>query len=480
MPPESTAGAGNPAASSHRDPLSAADRARLTQCFNRGTQSLPTNADYALEMYTACVLGDPGNAVYVQAFFGALKRKFGTRKGGGLASLWSAGSRVALKKHAAAAQWRELIRHGVGILKSNPTDSQCLLAVAEACGNLQLVESQGVFLKAALDAAPNDAEVNRQCARFAASQGQFDQAIACWVRISGQKGLGEEAQREIARLQVEKTIVVGQGMSGRPTVAGGAARPGAGQQPAPADRAAELRAEIAKNPAAVDAALELADIIARDATIDEAEALLARTLAAAGGDIKVREHVEDRQIRWAKQRVVVAERRAEADPSAENRGLVERLKAAQVKAEIDVYSARCSRYPENLTWKYELALRLKQVGNYTEAIRSFQEVLQDLRRRGPVSLELGECFQKIKQYQLAMKNYETAVELLTDREMELRKRALYRAGVLASGLNDPDAAHKHLGALAALDFGYRDVAERLDKLGPVKDKGGKPEGDRKG
>ena len=106
MPPESTAGAGSPASSPQREPLSPVERARLTQCFNRGTQNLPTNADYALEMFTACVLGDPGNAVYVQAFFGALKRKFGARKGGGLAALWSAGSRVGLKKYASAAQWK--------------------------------------------------------------------------------------------------------------------------------------------------------------------------------------------------------------------------------------------------------------------------------------------------------------------------------------------------------------------------------------
>jgi hypothetical protein len=89
-----------------------------------------------------------------------------------------------------------------------------------------------------------------------------------------------------------------------------------------------------------------------------------------------------------------------------------------------------------------------------------------------VALELGECFQKIKQYQLAMQNYVTAVEALTDREIELRKRALYRAGVLAAGLEDLDGAKKYLSMLAGLDFGYRDVAQRLDKLGSVKDKGG--------
>jgi len=91
----------------------------------------------------------------------------------------------------------------------------------------------------------------------------------------------------------------------------------------------------------------------------------------------------------------------------------------------------------------------------------------DSRRRGAVALELGECFQKIKQYPLAMRNYQTAVESLGDREVESRKRALYRAGVLAAAMKDKDAALKFLSNLAELDFGYRDVAERLEKLNTV-------------
>jgi tetratricopeptide (TPR) repeat protein len=176
----------------------------------------------------------------------------------------------------------------------------------------------------------------------------------------------------------------------------------------------------------------------------------------SGNDLKVREHVEDRQLRWARHKVMIAEKRVETGDTPETRATLEKLKTEQLKREIDVYSARCIRYPENIVWKYELAMRLKGAGNHAEAIRHFQEVLQDPRRKGQVSLELGECFQKIKQYQLAM---------LTDRELELRKRALYRAGVLASGLGDADTARKHLATLAGLDFGYRDVAQRLDKLG---------------
>ena len=42
--------------------------------------------------------------------------------------------------------------------------------------------------------------------------------------------------------------------------------------------------------------------------------------------------------------------------------------------------------------------------------------------------------------------------------------ALYRAGKLAMGLKDLATAEQYLTELAGLDFGYRDIAECLDKL----------------
>ncbi|NBW95575.1 MAG: hypothetical protein EBR28_02305 [Planctomycetia bacterium] len=444
--------------------LSPAERSRLSQCFQRGNQNAATNLDYAIEMFAQCVLGDPGNAVYLQNLLGVLKKKHGGKKTGGLTGFWPTSKAGSLKKFADKAQWREVIRQGVDILKAAPSDHQVLLAMADACGQLQLHDAQRTYLKSALDVVPADAEVNRQCARFLANHGEFDQAIACWVRVANVKGLADEAQREIARLQVEKTIVAGHGMTGRTPAGGQKAAAAAGPQAAAVDRVTALRQAIAATPANVDAYLELADLLERDATMEEAEAVLMKALAASGNDLKIREHLEDRQLRWARHRVHVAEQRVQTEDIPSNRETLERLRATQLKHEVEIYSARCERYPENLTWRYELAMRLKAAGNHAEAIRHFQDVLQDVRRKGVVSLELGECFQKIKQYQLAMQNYTTAVELLTDREMELRKRALYRAGVLAAGLDDRDAARKYLGTLAGLDYGYRDVAQRLDKL----------------
>jgi len=52
---------------------------------------------------------------------------------------------------------------------------------------------------------------------------------------------------------------------------------------------------------------------------------------------------------------------------------------------------------------------------------------------------------------------------------DTKKLALYRAGVLAAELNDRERAEKYLTLLAGMDFGYRDVADRLDKLAALRD-----------
>jgi tetratricopeptide (TPR) repeat protein len=191
----------------------------------------------------------------------------------------------------------------------------------------------------------------------------------------------------------------------------------------------------------------------------------------AGGDLQVREAYEDMGLRRARHNVQIAERRAENDSSDETNSLAVRMRQELNRLETEVFRARVDRYPNVVSWKVELGTRLKRAGNYSEAIKVFQPATGDPRRRGQVYLELGECFQQIKQYKLAMTNYEAAVEALADRgEPELRKKALYRAGVLAMGLEDLNLAEKHLTELAGLEYGYRDVAERLDKLAEVRNK----------
>jgi tetratricopeptide (TPR) repeat protein len=128
-----------------------------------------------------------------------------------------------------------------------------------------------------------------------------------------------------------------------------------------------------------------------------------------------------------------------------------------------------------LGYKYELGLRLKRAGQYKEAVECFQKAREDAKRKSTVYLELGECFQHIQQYKLAMSNYERAIAEVSERDADGKKIALYRAGVLAFGMRDMDPsyldqAEKHLTILAGMEFGYKDVSERLDKIAKLRNK----------
>jgi tetratricopeptide (TPR) repeat protein len=190
---------------------------------------------------------------------------------------------------------------------------------------------------------------------------------------------------------------------------------------------------------------------------------------SGGGDLRVRERYEDASLRRAQHQVSVAQRRAEQDKTEEAIDLARRMAAQANQAELEVYAARAARNPGNSLLQYELGLRCKRAGKFKEAIQAFQAARDESRQKAQVELHLGESFQYIKQFKLALSSYEAAVQAADTSQPDTKKLALYRAGVLALELNDRERAEKHLTQLAAIDFGYRDVAERLDKLAALRD-----------
>jgi tetratricopeptide (TPR) repeat protein len=481
------------------DPMSPAMRKRLQQCYDRGTQNMQSgNFDYATELLTQCVIGDPGNQVYAQTFLGNLQRKYNNnKKGSTLASIRTAGSKAGMMNAGRKKDWPGLIKSGMEILKINPWDTSALVHIAKACGELKHVDCQLTYLKSAQDADPKSIEIQRECAQALESIGQYDQAIACWSKVStlakakSDNAVEEEGNRAVARLQVDKTMqssgIAGSGGDDEKAASGGnaaaaGAKPGAaGAKPAKRTKTDELEEQLSANATDLLAYSELAELYAKADRWSDAEKTLNRGLEATGGDLRLREQLEDIQLRRAKQNSLIADKQAAEQKTPEAQEQSKRMRAELNRHELDVFRKRVDRYPTNTHWKFELGLRLKLSGNFNEAIKMFQDARNDPKHRGIVLLDLGECFQQIKQYRLAKQHYAQAVEAMPEKEVENRKKALYRAGVLAMGLAEADKAaineaelndaEKYLTQLAALDFGYKDVSDRLDKLAQARDKG---------
>ena len=444
----------------------------LQQCFEQGSKvSASGNYDYATQMFTQCVVGDPANLLYTQNFISNLQKKYNNNKTGAkLAGMWSAKAKGVVKKSAVSKDWLGVITNGLKVLEVNPWDTATLSDMAVACDQLHFDEVQLVYLKAALDADIKEPEVNRLLGRALGKQGQFDQAIACWMRVQQAKPNDEEARRSIANLTVEKTIHKGgyedaesstqvmvdkqhqaerQGQS-----SGGTASP-----------EEQLEKRIKKDPANMSLYLELADLHTKEDRFDQSVEVLNRALQASGGSVDMRERLEDAELRRARHHLLIAEKKAKAEDTPEAKALYQQMWTELNNKELEVYRNRSDRYPSNMGFKFELGLRLQRAKNFQEAIKVLQECRSDPKRRGQVFFYLGVCFESIKQYKLALSNYEQAIEAISEREIDDRKRAIYRAGCLAMDrLKDWEAAEKHLTVLAGMDFSYKDVGERLDKL----------------
>jgi tetratricopeptide (TPR) repeat protein len=468
-------------------PITAAVRQRLQAVFEHA-QRCAEKSDYvyAHDLFAQCLVEDPANLIYLQHFLGNLAQKYGnSKKGVRFSGLKSKSSRMALNKAAGKGQWKEAFTAACEALKSNPWEVSTLLDVAEAYQQIGSDDCQLFVMRWALDASPKDIPVNRKAAETLTRLGQFDQAIGCWRRVEQAKPGDEEASKAISKLSVERTIQKGgyneeilkgstdsreleeRVTQNRPEAIAAAA---AAKSKAESGQEKDLLAAIDAKPADVEKYLELADVFTAQNRLREAVDILGRALAASGGgDLRVRERLEDASLRRAQHQVSVAQRRAEQDKTEEAIDLARRMTAQANQAELEVYAARAGRNPGNSLLQYELGLRCKRAGKFKEAIQAFQAARDETRQKAQVQLHLGESFQYIKQFKLALSSYEAAVQAADTSQPDTKKLALYRAGVLALELNDREKAEKHLTQLAAIDFGYRDVAERLDKLAALRD-----------
>ena len=100
-------------------------------------QEATDKLDYAIDLYTQCVSGDPGSLEYLQSLMNTLHQKYGSaKKLGPMVQFKERGARAALKKAVAQCEWDEAIQQGILVLLVNPWDVPTLTALATACSNI--------------------------------------------------------------------------------------------------------------------------------------------------------------------------------------------------------------------------------------------------------------------------------------------------------------------------------------------------------
>jgi tetratricopeptide (TPR) repeat protein len=222
---------------------------------------------------------------------------------------------------------------------------------------------------------------------------------------------------------------------------------------------------IRKEPEQHEHYTKLGQFYMKERRYEDAYNILKQGLDASGNDPSVRELLEDAELARLKHNLEIAKEKAAESQDPAHRQNAAALAQELLNREIEVFTSREQRYQRDLTLKMDLAERFMRRQQWKEAIPRLQQASQDPRLKGKALVRLGSCFMFDNKYPLARGRFELAVPAIdsaSDRELFLECH--YWLGRVCEQLQDFPAAEKHYGEVLVLDYNYKDVEKRLEKI----------------
>jgi len=437
-------------------------REQLRQLFVRGNEQMSKGGyEYADNIYfTPCVLGDPGNPLYTQTFLINLRKKLGEKKK--TKSFFAASKRMVID----AKKPENLFQASIDALKSNPWDVESLIAAGNACQELGHLKSALIYHQAAVDADPNHIGANTVCCATLRETADYDAAIACVRRILKQRPEDRNIRQLLHDITAEKTIHQGKYASGTSRDVLESSRMAVPENEdvmgRPLTEEEQIERRIAKNPQETANYIELAQCYYRQSDFVKMEEAYARAVEVSNHDPRMVELLLEVQKKRLHAEALRLKDEYERHPHEELKSVFLTVRSQHDEKNLEWAQHRVKYYPDNSGYRYDYGLLLQKNEQVKEAIAEFQAARENPDLAGDCLLELGRCFQMIRQYRLAMTHYHEAVQALVSGEN--KKKALYLAMKLAFTLEDYVRAEEYGHQLAALDFSYRDLGAMLKQI----------------
>ena len=141
----------------------------------------------------------------------------------------------------------------------------------------------------------------------------------------------------------------------------------------------------------------------------------------------------------------------------------ELAEAKRKRAEILLEEARkrVERNPTDLQLRFELGEHLLNAGHYREALPELQRARQNPNARLRAMNLLGLCYRQLGMFDLAMKQLEEAAKEILAMDA-MKKEIVYNLGLVYEQMNEPEKALSCMKQIYEADYGYKDVAQRVE------------------
>jgi tetratricopeptide (TPR) repeat protein len=150
------------------------------------------------------------------------------------------------------------------------------------------------------------------------------------------------------------------------------------------------------------------------------------------------------------------------DPdNVELQGQLAASRAARLKDQVIEAQQRMEQNPTDPQLRFELGKALYRSGDFTGAIPHLQQATRNPHIRTKVLLMLGRTFRAKNMYDLAIKQLSDALADLHAMD-GTKKEVLYEKGQIHHEMGDKAAALDSFKQIYEVDYGYRDVAQRVE------------------
>ena len=117
--------------------------------------------------------------------------------------------------------------------------------------------------------------------------------------------------------------------------------------------------------------------------------------------------------------------------------------------------------PTDPQLRFELGTALYKAGDHSAAIPHLQQATRNPHIRTKVLLLLGRTFRAKGMFDLSIKQLTDALADLHVMD-HVKKEVLYEKGLIHTEMGDKDAALNCFKQIYEVDYGYRDVAKRVE------------------
>ena len=209
----------------------------------------------------------------------------------------------------------------------------------------------------------------------------------------------------------------------------------------------------------------MSDLYERLGHIEEALMFYDYALTLNPGDVALQRKIEIIRDKVQDQKIEEYEREIESNPNApdidDKRAQVAEIRRQRSSVVIGEAKSRVDRNPTDKTLRYELGQAYFNAGMYTEAIPELQQAKSNPNMRIKAILMLGRCFERKNMNDLAKTSLmEASKELLV---MDaIKKEVLYELANVLEKMGDKAASLEALKEIYNADYGYKDVAKRVE------------------